>query len=50
MPLEKIDMILPLACERLEWRFNHATVEEIQEGISREEARYKEQLKDSIGE
>jgi len=50
MALEKINLILPLACETLEWRFNHATEEEVQEGIKREEARYKQQLKDSIGE
>ena len=50
MALEKLIFILPHACERLEWRFDHATEEEIQEGIKREEARYKQQLKDSIGE
>ena len=50
MPLEKIKLILPHACELLEWRFDHATEEEIQEGIKREEARYKQQLKDAIGE
>jgi hypothetical protein len=50
MGFDKLDRILPLACETLEWRFNHATEEEVQEGIKREEARYKKQLKDSIGE
>ena len=50
MALEKLIFILPHACERLEWRFDHATEEEIQEGIKREEARYKQQLKDAIGE
>jgi hypothetical protein len=50
MALEKLIFILPHACERLEWRFNHATEEEVQEGIKREEARYKQQLKDAIGE
>jgi hypothetical protein len=50
MALEKLIFILPHACERLEWRFDHATEEERQEGIQREEARYKQQLKDAIGE
>ena len=50
MPFEKINLVLPRACERLEWRFDHATDEEILEGIKREEARYQQQLKDSIGE
>ena len=50
MALEKLIFILPHACERLEWRFDHATEEEIQDGIKREEARYKQQLKDAIGE
>ena len=50
MAFDKLDRILALACEALEWRFDRATEEEIQEGIKREEARYKQQLKDSIGE
>ena len=50
MPFEKIDLVLPRACETLEWRFDRATEEEIKEGIKLEEQRYKKQLKDSIGE
>ena len=50
MPLEKIGMILPLACERLEHYTYNATEEEMQEGIKLAEQRYKQQLKDSIGE
>ena len=50
MAFDKLDRILPLACETLEWRFNHATEEEVQEGIKREEARYKQQLKMALGE
>ena len=50
MPFEKIDLILPHACERLEYRFDRASEEEIQEGIKREEQRYKQQLKEALGE
>ena len=50
MALEKIKLILPQACERLEHYQYNATEEEIQEGIKLAEQRYKQQLKDSIGE
>ena len=50
MAFEKLYRILPRACERIEHYQYNATEEEIQEGIKREEARYKQQLKDSIGE
>ena len=50
MALEKINLILPHACERLEHYQHNATEQEIQEGIKLAEQRYKQQLKDSIGE
>ena len=50
MVFEKIKLILPQACERLEHYNYNATEEEIQEGIKLAEQRYKQQLKDSIGE
>jgi hypothetical protein len=50
MAFDKLDRILPLACERLEHYTYNATEEEMQEGIKLAEQRYKQQLKDSIGE
>lgn len=50
MVFEKINSVLPRACETLEWRFSRATEEEVNEGIKLENQRYKKQLKDSIGE
>ena len=50
MAFEKLDRILPMACERIEHYQYHATEEEIQEGIKLAEQRHKQQLKMALGE
>ena len=50
MAFSKIDLILPLACERIEARCYSLTDEQMAEMDKIAEEFYKKQLKDAIGE
>lgn len=50
MAFSKIDLILPMACERIEDRCFRLTEEQIAELDKRSEEFYKKQLKEALGE